>query len=116
MGHEIHYKMERVNPKEVDAQAVADMKEYLGDERFGILVGLSAIAKTAEDVQQLNYWCGFAGVEGRPFHAFCRTYCLEAYKAWCRSNVAGEPVDPDEDGFWGKSRETNEEFKSRASA
>ena len=46
MGHEIHYKMERINPKEVDAQAVADMKEYLGDERFGILVGLSAIAKT----------------------------------------------------------------------
>jgi hypothetical protein len=42
---------------------------------------------------------GFAGISGRPFHAFCRRYCLNKYREWMASNDGGSPVQTDEEGF-----------------
>jgi hypothetical protein len=98
MGYEIHYSR-IADRKERDAQALADMKDYLGDERFGLLTGAAQMCRTAEDVQSVNIACSFAGVDGYPVTALFRKYCMEAYRLWCASSRGGPPVEIDEDGF-----------------
>jgi hypothetical protein len=88
--------------EQLDERALNDIREYLGDkEKYDYLVSFAeAIDGEKRTVQHLNFAMAFAGISGRPFHAFCRKYCLEHYKNWLRSDVGGEPVEPDEHGFW----------------
>ena len=92
-----------------DERAIEDIKEYLNDpKKFDLLVeGAESIEKKGRPVgadkitvQKLNFIFGMAGITGRPFHAFCRRYCLEPYKEWLRSSDGGDPVPCGEEGFW----------------
>lgn len=87
--------------EEKDARAICDIQEYLDNEaKFQLLVDLAQEIDGNEcTVQQLNRAMGIAGISGRPFHAFCRKYCLEQYINWLRSDVGGEPVECDAQGF-----------------
>lgn len=107
MSHyDVIYDTKNKSREELDAKAIDDIKEYLGRdkdgaERFQILLDCAnEVNQGKMTVQQLNFTFGFAGIQGRPFHAFCRKYLLEKYKEWLRSPSGGEPVEPDEQGFW----------------
>jgi len=77
MSYEISYN--NGTPQELDAQAIDDTREYLGD-KFQILVDLATDPETS--IELLNIACCFAGVTGRPFHALARKYRLAEYIAW----------------------------------
>jgi len=96
-----------------DKRAIEDIKEYLGTdakgkEKFDLLVeGAESIGRGGRPVGadkitvlKLNFIFGMAGITGRPFHAFCRKYCLGPYKEWLLSSDGGDPVPCDEEGFW----------------
>jgi hypothetical protein len=97
-----------------DEQAIQDIVEYLGMKRiplFGDLVQLAVCVEHEilckgrdgelhkQTIEGLNMTLGFAGISGRPFHAFCRRYCLNKYREWMASNDGGSPVQTDEEGF-----------------
>ncbi len=92
--------------EELDAKAIKDIKEYLNDNKKWelLLECAKAVNEGTISVQQMNFTFGFTGIEGRPFLAFCRKHCLEKYKAWLSSDAGGEPVEYDEQGFWGPSK------------
>jgi hypothetical protein len=92
--------------EELDAKAINDIKEYLNDSKKWelLLECAKAVNEGTLSAQQMNFTFGFAGIEGRPFHAFCRKYCLEKYKEWLASDTGGKPVEFDEQGFWGPSK------------
>ena len=98
MGYERNYS-KITDRKARDAAAVRDMEDYLGEDRMGLLINAAKGCQTAQDVQQINIAVSFAGVAGLPFHAFCRTYCLEAYRLWMADTVGSAPVQTDADGF-----------------
>lgn len=112
MKTEISYK--GLDRKRADEKAIQDIAGYLGDERVALFGDLVAYATCIEHeiemlgqdgkphkqtMQGLNMTFGFAGISGYPFHAFCRRYCLSAYRTWMASSSDGQPVETDEEGF-----------------
>lgn len=100
-----HYDTATKSPEELDKKALEDIKDYLGRHEKGYEMLLTLIdyaiqCRTAEDVQGLNFSLGMVGISGRPFHAFCRKYCLPAFLLWLSSDTAGGSVVHDEKGFW----------------
>ena len=97
MHYEKSYK--NLEPKEADEQAIRDIVEYLSgrEQLFGDLVQLAVCIEheipcessdgkaRVQKFQSLNMTFGFAGITGFPFHAFCRRYCPNKYKAWVES-------------------------------
>lgn len=90
--------------QEQDEKAIADIMEYLGTAKaalFGDLVAVAVCIAQVPDtkfkINSLNMMMGMAGISGRPFHAFCRRYCLKAYREWMSEGSDG--VETDEMGF-----------------
>ena len=82
-------------PEKKDSQAIADIKEYATRIQFSTLV--DAAKESGTTIQQMGYYFGIVGIEGYPFHAFCRTYMLDRYRAWMADG--DNPVKTDEKGF-----------------
>lgn len=101
----VHTKYEG-SKQEIDEKAIEDIKEYLGSvsregcSLFQDFVKLAEIVESRQGkstVQSLNMQFSMAGVTGRPFHAFCRRYCLQAYREWMGGG--SDPIETDERGF-----------------
>lgn len=110
--YNIDYSTLQMSEKEKDEKAIQDILEYLGMEKaalFGDIVQLACCIEheilclsndgqlRKQTIQGLNMTLGFAGISGRPFHAFCRRYCLSKYREWMASG--SDPVQTDEEGF-----------------
>lgn len=78
-----------------DAQAMADARDYLGETRWAIIEDLLRDPK--QSIDRLDFYLGFAGVSGYPFHALMRHYRLEEYREWMHSGDDG--IMTDERGF-----------------
>lgn len=63
--------------QEKDAKAIEDIKEYLGEDKYSILV---ALAKSEAHIDYVENILGFAGIQGYPVNAFLRTYRAEDFK------------------------------------
>lgn len=89
-----------MNRKEADEKAIADMRDYLGNDRFESIVAAIDVAKQSGPIPvhsiraQLEL---LAGITGYPLGAFCRRYFLEDYRAWMHSG--DDAVMTDEEGF-----------------
>lgn len=100
-----------------DEQAIKDMIDYIGTtpEKIILFAQLAVLANCIEyeipcqandgslrkqTIQGLNMTFGFAGISGRPFHAFCRKFCVRKYREWLSSTSGGDPVVSDEQGYW----------------
>lgn len=99
----VHTNYKKLDNAAADAKAIEDIKEYLGSinpEVFDMFVEL-ATAIEARDPKykfgSLNMQFGIAGVSGYPFHAFCRKYCLQAYREWMGGG--SDPIETDANGF-----------------
>ena len=92
--HNVSYKS-ITDRKERDRRAIQDTIEYLGQDRWELLL---EIIKT-DSISTINMTMGFIGVSGYPFHAICRAYRLEDYRAWMASSDGGNPVQTDAEGF-----------------
>jgi parvulin-like peptidyl-prolyl isomerase len=77
-----YIKYDAEDPAVNDANALKDVKEYLGARRWKIVKEAAKASATSKDVQNLNYAMAFAGITGFPFYAFCRKYCPKAYMEW----------------------------------
>lgn len=78
---------------EADALAIADIREYLSSKQWQVVREMAELG----NIDMVNLGLGIAGVSGYPFHAFCRKYCLEAYRTWMHGG--DDAVRTDEDGF-----------------
>lgn len=95
-----HYVAGSKTEAELDADAIRDIKEYCNEKQWDLLVQASGQVLCGEiTIDQLNFCFGIAGIEGRPFHAFCRKYCLEQYREWMRQPDQKGPHYTDKDGF-----------------
>lgn len=79
---------------EADNQAIEDMKDFLSDKQWQTVV---AMLEEGADIEPVNFGLGIAGVSGYPFHALCRRYALERYRAWRAEGEDG--VATDAEGF-----------------
>lgn len=79
--------------KERDRRALADLREWTGEKAYATLI---LIARSGGPKAVVVGFM-FRGVEGYPFAAFCRAYCLEAYRAWLTE--LPDPVLTDDEGF-----------------
>lgn len=77
--------------EEADLAAIHDMRNYLGDEKFGLLVRVTK--EPGLTIGKLSFLMEFAGVSGYPSHAFCRRYCLDLYREWMHSGDDAVPTD-----------------------
>lgn len=99
--YEIQYK--HLGREEADAKAIEDIKDWMGRdekgaERFLILVEVAnEILQGKSPFGSLNMTMGFVGIQGFPFHAFARKYCLEPYREWMMDD--SDPVMVDEKGY-----------------
>lgn len=78
-----------------DTKAIDDIREYLGEERWEIVLDMLIDPKSRID--NINMALGFAGVAGFPFHALCRKYRLAQYREWMAAGSDG--MNTDEMGF-----------------
>lgn len=111
-----HYltKYDSLTRQQADDKAIEDIIEYLGNtpEKIVLFAELAVLANCIEHeilcesndgtlrkptIQGLNMTFGFAGISGRPFHAFCRKFCFNKYVAWMTSG--NDAVQLDEEGF-----------------
>jgi len=70
MHHDIHYT--QGTEEEKRAEALKDVREWLGAERYLLLVEAAAYYVP----QAVRVWMGFAGVQGYPVEVFIDKYCL----------------------------------------
>ena len=96
MGYTINYA-DITDKFERDRKAVEDTKDYLGEERFNLIVRELQQVLTPEQVDSINMMFAFAGISGLPFHAMMRKYCLYAYRQWMAAEP--NPIPVDEHGF-----------------
>ncbi len=83
-----------------DERAIEDIKSYLTEEQWKVLLGEARKVKTGDGFQQLNIAMSFAGINGMPVHAFGRRYCLVGYRAWMATpDSEGQSFETDEHGF-----------------
>ncbi len=89
-----HYTMDYTALKRhaADVKAIDDIREYLSAKQWGVVMEL--VNDPACTVPHLNLAMGFAGVQGFPFHAFCRKFKLANYREWL-----GTENPTDEEGF-----------------
>lgn len=78
---------------EADEQAIADIRTYLSPNQWDAVMQLVGNPDTT--INDINF-C-LAGVSGYPFHAFCRHYALDKYRAWMAEGPV--PIETDERGF-----------------
>lgn len=97
MHYEVSYK--DMDPTEADEKAIRDIVDYLDgrEQLFGDLVQLATCVEheipcessdgkaRVQPFHSLNMTFGFAGIQGFPFHAFCRRYCPNKYAEWMAS-------------------------------
>lgn len=87
--------------EDADRAALKDMLQYLGVEKFDLLIDMTQGEVFSDDpvkgIAQINFYCGFAGVTGLPFFAFCRKYAKQAYRQWMATGV--HIVHTDSAGF-----------------
>jgi len=77
-----------------DAAALADIREYCSPKQWEALLTLSLqVSKGTAPIEALAFGFGVAGISGYPFHAYCRHYCLGAFRTWMTEGVDGVPVD-----------------------
>lgn len=96
MGYSISYA--HPSREEADEQATKDIQEYISSEGWDALQqAVGQVNAGVLSIQALDQLMGFAGVRGFPFHAFCRKYCLKAYREWMGSG--DDAVQTDEKGF-----------------
>lgn len=104
MTYTIHYIGE--DRKAEDEKALADLIEYIGQERYDALLAACqeesdlAEENPARYVQYINYAMSMNGISGRPFFAFCRKHFLSQFREWCHSSMGGGAKQTDEDGFF----------------
>lgn len=79
--------------EELDASAVKDIKEYLTEKQWDIMMQ----AVGGETWQTVSHCLAFAGVGGYPVHAFGRAYMRVEYRAWMASGA--EPIYTDRFGY-----------------
>lgn len=89
----------QANREDRDATALADAYDWWSESQAAHLEQAASEVKTSEDIQILNMAMSFSGVCGLPFHAFCRKYCLAAYRLWMADPKMGKPYETDEQGF-----------------
>ncbi len=94
----------------LDKKALADTLDYLGEDRMKIFVAMAEHEATT--IEEMNFYFGFAGVQGRPVHAFFRKYMLAKYLAWMRSGDDAQIMD--DQGYHVITEETNNEPKKEA--
>jgi hypothetical protein len=80
---------------EIDARAIKDVVGYLGDERFQVLI--EAFHDPERTIMSLNFLCGFAGIQDRPFFALARKYRLADFREWMHSGP--DSIQTDESGY-----------------
>lgn len=100
MGYERHY-VGKSGP-DLDRDAISDLRDYVSQDQWDTLQqAVGQLTAGSLTFKQFNFLFGIAGVTGRPFHAFCRRYCLEEYRAWMAepSSEAPEGIQTDEAGF-----------------
>lgn len=94
-----HYLTRYNSPdrKANDIKAINDIMDYLSSKQWTMM--MEAVATRPVDFAQINFFLAFTGIEGYPVHAFGRTYCIDAYRAWMLSDAQGVSIQTDEDGF-----------------
>lgn len=80
---------------EADKKAIQDIRDYLSQEQWDCF--MQGVGDPKMTIKGLNFAFGFVGVQGYPFHAFCRKYVLDKYRAWMASG--DDPVQTDAQGF-----------------
>jgi hypothetical protein len=93
MGYEISFAKLSDDRKVRDRLAVMEVLRYVGRTKFKFLVQIAQ----HEGPTVLNFGMAIAGVQGFPYHAMCRRYCLKSYREWMHSG--NDPVMTDEHGF-----------------
>lgn len=82
---------------DADRAALIDTVRYIGGRRFRKVI---RAAKThADPSRYVNMLLSFMGVSGYPYHAFCRRYCLQAYREWMAEDSDGPAIQTDPNGF-----------------
>lgn len=93
-----HYADESKTREQIDVEAIKDIKDYCSEKQWDALQQAVGQVECGHlTIDNLNFMFGIAGVSGLPFHAFCRKYCLEQYRAWMADGSDGVPTD--EQGF-----------------
>lgn len=91
--YEISYKS--LSREQADLKAIHDTIDYLGDQNWNII--REVLNDPEATIGAINRALGFAGVTGYPFHAICRKYRLDDYRAWMAEGPDSVPTD--EAGF-----------------
>lgn len=90
-----------------DADAVQDIHEYTSQKQWDALMELVQELKAdtsrtpSKKVRALSFpFHIFLGISGYPFHAFCRTFMLDEYRAYMADeSIEGKSVQTDAEGF-----------------
>ena len=96
MAYEVNYA-DIGNRAARDDAAIADLRAYVSADAFTFLVEYAEGATLAEHIPPLRFALSTGGISGLPFHAFCRRYCLAAYRAWMHEGE--DAIHTDEQGF-----------------
>lgn len=95
-----HYEISYVDmpPVIADEHALKDIQEYLTPKQWDAALELAAeVAAGRTEFGAVRMGFTIVGVSGYPFHAFCRKYCLEAYREWMHAGP--NAVMTDSQGF-----------------
>lgn len=89
------------NSPEADTLAIDQIKGFLSPNQWDALQqGVGQVMCNHMTVKQFSFLFGLAGIQGYPFHAFCRKYLLKEYREWMHAGDKNEPaVMTDEQGF-----------------
>jgi len=93
MTYDVSYR--HLSREKADENAIKDIKEYLTPEAWDIL--MQGVGNPNTTIDHVNMSFGLAGVQGYPFHAFCRKYLLKKYREWMHSG--DDAVMTDEQGY-----------------
>lgn len=91
MSHTVSYK--DLPRWQADDKAIEDARAYVGEKVWKAIREAADECLTIRDLKGFNMSVAFAGVQGYPFHAICRRYCLEAYRAWMADGDDSTPTD-----------------------
>jgi hypothetical protein len=76
--YEIKYDGDVNNPATRKA-AIGDIREYLGDKSWNILMGAVEKGVNPREIDMMLHFCG---VRGFPIFAFIKEYMPDEYDAW----------------------------------
>lgn len=97
----VDYGREAKTREERDEAALRDIQEYCSERQWGALMEMARqVREGLLTIDHIDRGMGIAGIGGYPFHAFCRKYCLEAYRTWMHTPDGDlRAVQTDEQGF-----------------